>query len=412
MKKQLLSEGIKAILKFCHEYRSEKTFRQYQSACAKVQSFYSEKNMEYYYHSFNEELKKYAEHLITSSSPKAYGSARFFFRTLCMIDDYFSGESFKHGYHIKVRYKNKLDPFYEECAQEVKASLSQKKLTIPVIYSIIRDFFYFLQLNAVKDFNLVHQDTIYSFMRYEYPTHTGCMNNVIYATKLICKHLRQKGYENLPEEVLPFALPPSQKKILPAFNYNDLQIILNSPDTSQANGKRDYAILILASVTGMRAIDIANLELTDINWINKTIAFIQHKTGYGQALPLNESAALAIADYILNGRPRSNSSYIFLTKNPPYRKLNDKSSVANVLNRYIQASGVKKSANDGKSFHAFRRSMGAWLLSSGVNPEMISQILGHHSHDVLKKYLPIEVTALKICALDLTQIPVKSEVYK
>lgn len=248
-------------------------------------------------------------------------------------------------------------------------------------------------------------------MRHQYPTHTESMNNVVYATRLICKHLSQKGYENLPAKVITFALPPSRKKILPAFSFNDLKLILDSPDTSQSNGKRDYAILILASFTGMRAIDIANLELKDINWTDRTITFIQHKTGYGQALPLDKNAASAIADYLLNGRPKSDSSYVFLTKIPPHQKLNDKSSIANILNKYINISGIDKKANDGKSFHAFRRSMGAWLLSSSIDPEMISQILGHHSHDVLKRYLPIEVTSLKPCSLDMTNIPIKSEVY-
>ena len=249
-------------------------------------------------------------------------------------------------------------------------------------------------------------------MEYEYPTHTGCMNNVLYTTRIICDYLRQKGYKTTPKEVLSFALPPSRKKILPAFSYNDLQLILNSPDTSHANGKRDYAILLLASVTGMRAIDIANLKLDDINWSDRTITFIQHKTGYEQALPLDKSAVSAIVDYLLNGRPKSKSLFVFLTAMPPYHKLSDKSSIANVLNKHMYSSGIDKSANDGKSFHAFRRSMGAWLLSSNINPEMISQILGHHSRDVLKNYLPIEVTALKVCSLDLAQIPVKSEVYR
>lgn len=95
MKTQLLSEATKAILKFCYNYRSEETFRQYQSACVKVQSYYSERNIEHYCHSFNEELKKHAENLITSSSSKKYGPTRFLFRTLCMIEDYFSGETFR-----------------------------------------------------------------------------------------------------------------------------------------------------------------------------------------------------------------------------------------------------------------------------------------------------------------------------
>ena len=191
-----------------------------------------------------------------------------------------------------------------------------------------------------------------------------------------------------------------------------MESILKKPNTDNPVGKRDYAILMLASVTGMRAIDIANLKLTDIDWKNMTIHFIQHKTGFGLSLPLNKEASSAISDYILNGRPSTELPNIFLTEVMPYRKLNDKSSVANVLNKYAKLSGIDKVAHDGKSFHAFRRSMGAWLLQSDVDPEMISQVLGHHSKEVLKRYLPLDTSSLYICALELENIPVISEVYR
>jgi integrase len=111
-----------------------------------------------------------------------------------------------------------------------------------------------------------------------------------------------------------------------------MENILAQSDINTPAGKRDYAILMLASVTGIRAIDIANAKLTDINWRESTIHFVQHKTGFGLSLPLVASAAAAIADYILNARPEAESPYIFLTEVAPYRRLSDKSSVANVLN--------------------------------------------------------------------------------
>jgi integrase len=162
----------------------------------------------------------------------------------------------------------------------------------------------------------------------------------------------------------------------------------------------------------MRAIDISYLKIKDINWEEKTIHYIQHKTERGLSLPLDKLAISAIADYLLNGRPSTELPYVFLTGVMPYRKLNKKSSVANILNKYIRLAGVDKTAHDGISFHAFRRSMGAWLLQSDAAPEMISQVLGHHSKDVLKRYLPLETSTLAICALDLDKFNVRSEVYK
>jgi integrase len=191
-----------------------------------------------------------------------------------------------------------------------------------------------------------------------------------------------------------------------------LENILAQPDINTPTGKRDYAILMLASVTGIRAVDIANIKLADINWREMTIHFVQRKTGFGLSLPLDASAAAAVSDYILNARPGTDSPYIFLTKVAPYRKLSDKSSVANVLNKYAKLSGIKKKKHDGKSFHAFRRSMGVWLLDTAASPEMISQILGHHSKDVLQRYLPLSPSKLGICTLGFNGIQVQSEVYR
>ena len=115
----------------------------------------------------------------------------------------------------------------------------------------------------------------------EYKDHTGCMNNVIYVLRLICVFLKGKGFQKVPEDLLPFSLPTSRKKVYPAFNTDDMKNILSQPDKSTPSGKRDYAVLILASLTEMRAIDIANLKLADIHWKEMKIHFIQHKTGNG-----------------------------------------------------------------------------------------------------------------------------------
>lgn len=412
MHNKLLSNGIVAVLKFCSDNRIPETVNKYQIACEYISTRYAYHGNKYYSQSFNEEIRQEVKVRLEGQSPNSFKEDRYLFRTLGMLDDHFNGEPFKDKYPLRSRYKFSLNSFYEKWTEDFKSSLHVGKLTIPVLYSIARDFFYYLQSEDIKDFHLINQNTMYAFLMYEYPTHMGSMGNVLYVSRLICDYLHKNNFENVPTELLPFALPPSRKKVLPAFKLSDMERILEKPDTDDSAGKRDYALLMLASVTGIRAIDISNLKLTDINWKDRIVHFIQHKTGFGLSLPLDEDAASAIIDYILDGRPSTDLPYVFLTEVKPYRKLSDKSSVANVLNKYVKLAGIDKSAHDGKSFHAFRRSMGAWLLGSDADPEMISQVLGHHSKEVLKRYLPLETAMLSICALDMNAIPVKSEVYR
>ena len=264
----------------------------------------------------------------------------------------------------------------------------------------------------MTDLNNICHETIYAFMKEEFQNHQGSTANVTYVLRQICKFLHQRGFLYVPTEIIPFKLPPSRRKVYPAFKTEDMKSILSKPDTETIMGKRDFAVLILASVTGMRAIDIANLKLSDIQWMDMSIHFIQHKTGNGVTLPLDSRAALAVSDYILHGRPDSDCQNVFLTQAKPYKKLSDKSSISNILIKYIRLSGIVKKPHDGKSFHAFRRSMGSWLLETSTSPELISQILGHQSKDVLKRYLPLTPSKLRICALSFEGIQVQSEVYK
>lgn len=412
MQSRSIAEGIESIMKFCNDFRSPETIKQYSKACDAILTFYKEHQQASYDADVNNQIRHGLQLFPEEKKSLKYYGDRYTFRVLGMLDDYYADHPFKGAYPAVSRYKHQLEPFYQNLAEEFRTSLVVKKNTVSMLYSITRDFFYHLQQLQVTDLATIHQENLYDFLRMEYKDHQGCMNNVTYVLRLICEHFRSKGFHNFPLELMPFSLPPSRSRILPSFERKDMENILAQPDINTSAGKRDYAILMLASVTGIRAVDIANIKLADINWREMTIHFVQHKTGFGLSLPLVASAAAAVADYILNARPEADSLYIFLTEVAPYRKLSDKSSVANVLNKYIKVSGIEKKRHDGKSFHAFRRSLGIWLLDTASSPEMISQILGHHSKDVLKRYLPLSPSKLSICALGFDGMQVQSEVYR
>lgn len=412
MQTRPIAEGIEAVMKFCNDFRSPETVKKYSKACNMILTFYEEYQQTSYDANVNNQIRYGLQLFHKERKSLKYCEDRYTFRVLGMLDDYYVGHPFKEKYPAVSRYKHQLGPYYQNLAEEFRSSLAVKENTVSMLYSIARDFFYHLQQQQVTDLATVHQENLYDFLRIEYKDHQGCMNNVTYVLRLICEYFRNKGFQNFPLELMPFSLSPSKTKILPSFERKDMENILAQPDINTPAGKRDYAILMLASVTGIRAIDIANIKLVDLDWKEMNIHFIQHKTGFGLSLPLVASAAAAVADYILNARPEADSPYIFLTKVAPYRKLSDKSSVANVLNKYIKLAGIEKNRNDGKSFHAFRRSMGLWLLDTASSPEMISQILGHHSKNVLKRYLPLNPSKLSICALGFDGIQVQSEVYR
>nr|WP_269746165.1 site-specific integrase [Syntrophaceticus schinkii] len=199
--------------------------------------------------------------------------------------------------------------------------------------------------------------------------------------------------------------------MLPCFTHEEVETILKQIDIDTKEGKRDYAILFLASHTGLRAVDIANLRLTDLDWVNDTICIVQRKTGRLLILPMETDTGNAIAAYILEGRPESDSEHVFLRTMAPYRKLSDVGAVGNILQKYLKKAGLTRSPGDGKSFHGLRRSMGTWMLESGVPLTTISQVLGHKEQDSAKQYLSMDHKRLAECTLDFQGIPIKGGLF-
>lgn len=182
--------------------------------------------------------------------------------------------------------------------------------------------------------------------------------------------------------------------------------VLHSIDTSEAVGKRDYAMLLLAIKTGLRTIDISRLHLSNIHWEQGEVSIIQQKTLHPLTLPLDSTMMNALADYILNGRQQTSSDCVFLREHAPFQGFHDGHAVAHMFRRRLQAAGLKKINGDGKSIHALRRTLGTAMAKADVPITTISQVLGHRSLDSTKRYISLENKHLKRCALTLSGIEI------
>ncbi|MDD7077382.1 MAG: tyrosine-type recombinase/integrase [Lachnospiraceae bacterium] len=189
----------------------------------------------------------------------------------------------------------------------------------------------------------------------------------------------------------------------------ELDKIISVIDRSTVTGKRDYAIIQLSATTGMRAVDIIHLKLTDINWRKGEVRIVQKKTKRETFMPLVKVAAEAMEDYILNGRPDTEYKEVFLRISPPHYAIQDAASIGDMFKRYQRRAGITRQALDGKGFHGLRRRLAKKLLVSGTPTTSIAQILGHDDVYSVRQYLSLDTTNLKECAMDLSGIPVRRE---
>lgn len=182
----------------------------------------------------------------------------------------------------------------------------------------------------------------------------------------------------------------------------ELKCILAQIDTDTAKGKRDLACILLAARVGLRACDIIDLKLSDIDWRKFEVRIIQKKTHSPLALPMPVDVAEAIKDYILNGRPKSECENIFLRCKAPYWKIAKGVSLIQMFKQYQTMAGITRTAYDGKSFHSLRRGLGHNMVIAGVPVTTISQVLGHSGLESSKPYLSLDSQGLKRCALNLS----------
>ena len=278
--------------------------------------------------------------------------------------------------------------------------------TIATSKSAIRQFLFCAEEVGINNFDGLTRGIVNSCITILAPQYPRGMKSCISAIRSFLTFAFDTG---LTAEPLQTAIPETaapRRVIRHGFSLEEQDILLDAPDCSTVVDKRDYAMMLLAVQTGLRVVDISNLTFQNIDWRESVLNVVQHKTGRSLLLPMEPAVGNAIADYILNGRPECKCSYIFLTKDPPYRKLHNRSA-SSIVYRYIQKCGIDDETIPRRGFHSFRRSFGARMLQSEIPLEMLSELLGHSNIDSTKPYVAIDVEGLRACTIGLSGIEMR-----
>lgn len=222
-------------------------------------------------------------------------------------------------------------------------------------------------------------------------------------TLRILRRFMEYIYENrfcpvLYADCIPHVKNLRQQKLPTIFTTEEIQKILDVVDRSNPIGKRDYAIILLATRTGLRSSDIRKLSYENIDWDSKTINLIQQKTKKSLSLPLTDDVGWAIIDYLKNGRPKTAVQNIFVSHNSPYGEL---SSLGNTVPRYMRRAGMKSPENKRIGMHSFRHSLATRMLENDISLPIVSQTLGHADIHSTEVYLRISIKQLAKCGLEV-----------
>ena len=196
----------------------------------------------------------------------------------------------------------------------------------------------------------------------------------------------------------------NREKMISYYTPKEVAKIEQAIDRRTFNGKRNYAIILLASRLGLRISDISALTFSNIDWDKNLISFEQYKTKRKITLPLLADVGEAIIDYILYARPKTvGLDNIFITSQKPYRSLTA-SFVSSVIQNTVRKSGVLYEGRH-TGGHCLRHSLATSLMNEGIQIPVISEILGHESSASTMFYLGVNVSALLACSMDVSAVP-------
>lgn len=166
------------------------------------------------------------------------------------------------------------------------------------------------------------------------------------------------------------------------------QLVLAACDREDPMGRRDYAVIITLLRLGLRANEVAQLSLDDIDWRAGRVTV----TGKGrrlQWLPLPAEVGEAIVDYLRDGRPTVSDRQVFLRALAPIGPLG-RGGVACILRRACTRAGVPRVGP-----HRLRHELASQMINSGVGLPGIAAVLRHQNLTSTAIYARVDVVSLR-----------------
>jgi integrase len=176
--------------------------------------------------------------------------------------------------------------------------------------------------------------------------------------------------------------------------------LLKVVDRSSPRGKRDYAILLLASRLGLRLGDIRTLRLDDLKWDTAAIEIMQSKTRAPLCLPLTEEVGEALIDYLKSGRPQTAHRELFLRVQPPFTPFADDGHFYQIVKYWRELAGIRFRSKQHCGLHSLRHTLATQLLREHTPMHVISEILGHATTASTMIYAKADVESLRAAALN------------
>lgn len=167
----------------------------------------------------------------------------------------------------------------------------------------------------------------------------------------------------------------------------DVARLLAACDPATLTGVRDLAVLTMVARLGLRSVEVARLELDDIDWRAGDFA-VRGKAQRGDRLPLVADVGETLAGW-LQRRPATTSRRVFVTTKAPIVDIRP-ALVGETLRRVCMRCGVEVIGA-----HRLRHGLATDMLQRGASLIEVGQVLRHRDLATTAIYAKVDVDNLR-----------------
>ncbi len=169
-------------------------------------------------------------------------------------------------------------------------------------------------------------------------------------------------------------------------------IAVCNPDSPA--GSRDRAIILLLARLALRAGDVRDLRLKDIDWPHARLR-VAGKGRSETRIPLPQDVGDAVLHYLEHFRPDTDDNHVFLRVYAPVGPLPSSGPISKLVRRAIQNAGIQAPS---MGAHLLRHSSATAMLRQGASLGVVGAVLRHRSIETTAHYAKVDVELLRSVA--------------
>jgi len=285
-----------------------------------------------------------------------------------------------------------MDKLINQFIEYLEYEKGYSKKTIISYEKDLELFNKYLKENKIENITSIDYNTIRKYLSHlhEKKYESSSISRKISTLRSFFKYnLKEKNIKNNPMTLI--SNPKKEKKLPKYLNYEEMEKLLNSIDTSELEGIRDRLIIELLYSTGIRVSELVNIKIKDIK-IKENQINILGKGNKERIVLFGEKAKEMIKIYLNAYKEyfKGNILNDYLLINKKGKQLTT-NKIELIVKDVLKKSSLKLNISP----HTLRHTFATHMLDSGADLKSVQELLGHENLKTTAIYTHISNERLK-----------------